>query len=669
MELPISSGAASVIIIKSDDSCETLSSESLELFYLSREAVDACMAEDFGILKLREIAKDVIEILEKFLSHEYKIEETNYILELHKKSKSKINSLNVVNDGLYEKLLVIDSDSVRMLRIDNTINLKTLKKCYNTASKKYHPDVGGSKEQMQKVNEAYSLFHEVISNFNAKKMENGKLGSEYSPEIWNEWEFSCTLLLSCLYADFFAADRAFQFLKTSFDHSKKSRPQYVGAFVETLLNSHGLLRKICGVLGRFEMIDELKEAAEITSSFIDTVVEQWGRENILYDIGRNYYPSKSSFEAEYGTKIVLTTLEQAKNAFRLGKIDEKRYKAAGKKFAEKNEVCIENVQLIENFYKQSPLIRSPELLNFDISLLNPTVNTPLGFYQNRFAHLKDDQKHSYIKSFYEKIDGEKCIQLLVVRANEILIGLINNFEKENTISNENEINFLIKNVDKAKKHFTPLRLFFQYLKNLSILERREKLNLLASIDNPEQESHTTILTFSLTSAVPKDGYKMRIESTNEYIEFAMMPSEFIKNFIITGLNKSGSREAWNNNLKILDKFQNSKISKNREKIWLDSKSPTPEMVIDSSIPYIEGLLEIGKLFHEKNTGELQIGYEINRLTTAYAKIKNWVKVKFWCEMFFNLPHNYRDRSPVGEQIKIRNRFDNAVKNLKNNKTE
>lgn len=116
-------------------------------------------------------------------------------------------------------------------------------------------------------------------------------------------------------------------------------------------------------------------------------------------------------------------------------------------------------------------------------------------------------------------------------------------------------------------------------------------------------------------------------------------------------------------MKALDKFHNSKVSKQREKYWLDVKGPTPKEVINSSEPYIEGLLELGKIFHKKNTGELQVGYDINRLTTAYAKLKNWEKVKYWSDLFFNLPSNYHDRSSDGEQEKLRKRLERAEKAL------
>ena len=51
-----------------------------------------------------------------------------------------------------------------------------------------------------------------------------------------------------------------------------------------------------------------------------------------------------------------------------------------------------------------------------------------------------------------------------------------------------------------------------------------------------------------------------------------------------------------------------------------------------------------------------IGYVINRITIAYAKIKNWSEVVYWGELYFNLPVHYRDRSTNSEKENIKKRI-------------
>lgn len=644
-----------------------LNNENLKLFYQAKEALNAYAAIDLVTTKRREIANEVIDILERFLQCDYKEEETNYILELQQKGKTRVSNTSICVKGLLEKLQSLDSEAVRLLGIDDTINIKKLKICYNQASKKYHPDLGGSNEQMQKVNEAFALFHEVISNYNSNDLSQSKYFAENSPDSWEEWKFSCYFSLSLIYGDFFAADKAFHYFKTAHVFSKESRPSYVGALVSNLFNSSDLMFKVCGALGRFKMLKELQEAAAITSHFLDVIVDQRAKDSILYDTGRSYYPPQSRFLEEYGTKIVITHLEQAKNAFRLGKIDEKRFHAALKKFGDKKEKSNKFSQAIELFYKQNPAIIKLNNTTYDLSDSPPSIITPLGFFQNRFSHLENDQKFAYVKSFSEQIDGETCLKYLSVRATEILLGLITNYENIDLNNIEREITFINENIPSAKENFFPLEQFLQHLRILKESERIEKLKLLASMDILEQKTHSFFMSFSINSQHPKEGYKKRIESTDEYIDFATMTYEALLKFKIDGTYKSDSGEAWNSNLRLLDKFHKSQIAKKRDKVWLETKSPSPEMIIDSTEPYIEGLLELGRIFHEKHTGELQIGYDIDRLTTAYAKIKNWKKVIFWGELFFSLPDNYRKRSSDGEQEKIRSRLERAIKILQTKK--
>ena len=48
-------------------------------------------------------------------------------------------------------------EALEMLKLSEGFCNEDLKKAYKSASKIYHPDLGGSTEMMQKVNEAYDL--------------------------------------------------------------------------------------------------------------------------------------------------------------------------------------------------------------------------------------------------------------------------------------------------------------------------------------------------------------------------------------------------------------------------------------------------------------------------------------------------------------------------------
>jgi hypothetical protein len=55
-------------------------------------------------------------------------------------------------------------DACKILSISGDVNPAIIKKAYREASKKYHPDSGGSTEMMQAVNAAYDLIKDLTGN-------------------------------------------------------------------------------------------------------------------------------------------------------------------------------------------------------------------------------------------------------------------------------------------------------------------------------------------------------------------------------------------------------------------------------------------------------------------------------------------------------------------------
>ncbi len=59
-----------------------------------------------------------------------------------------------------------------------------IKKRYRELSKKYHPDFGGDKDKMDKLNNAYNLLKEYIENyrftFGKDEIQKQHMGSDYA---------------------------------------------------------------------------------------------------------------------------------------------------------------------------------------------------------------------------------------------------------------------------------------------------------------------------------------------------------------------------------------------------------------------------------------------------------------------------------------------------------
>ncbi|MBI5058979.1 hypothetical protein HZB60_04235 [candidate division KSB1 bacterium] len=156
---------------------------------------------------------------------------------------------------------------------------------------------------------------------------------------------------------------------------------------------------------------------------------------------------------------------------------------------------------------------------------------------------------------------------------------------------------------------------------MGAVHRSRKLRLLRELDDSDPGAQAIIVTVTndqddVTRTRPMGGRKKIASVSDDYLEFAMMSNPDIELYMETGELRSGYLHARNRDYELLEQFNASSISKNRNKIWLDTKNPTPAQVIASAEPYVLGLLELGKKFHPRNAGELQVGYDIDRITSA-----------------------------------------------------
>jgi hypothetical protein len=202
---------------------------ALDAFYLSKEAVFA-YAKNQGTLNRRGIALQVREILDSFLHLKFLESEIKFIDSIIKRDVDILSQQNEHSDvELLPKLRLTDPQGFALLEIESNINLDLLKKLYKKAAKKHHPDLGGSTLTMQKLNEAYGVFFEIINNAGFDvEMEANCDRIVYAPQCWDDWLYAIHLVLSCINGDFLAADYAFEHLKQADDYSRKSANLFIG---------------------------------------------------------------------------------------------------------------------------------------------------------------------------------------------------------------------------------------------------------------------------------------------------------------------------------------------------------------------------------------------------------------------------------------------------------
>lgn len=640
---------------------DLIKDEGINLFHSAQEAVQAYRA-NFEIFKRREIALQIEQTLKAFLDYKYSQEEINFLTELLIRNNKRFEKVKSQDQSSFNYLNKLDPIGITLLEIPKDVNVQSLKKLYRKASMKYHPDIGGSHEKMIKINESYSLFHNALINFIPFE-ENKELKRKFqsNPGSWYEWLCAVNLVLSCINGDFLATDKAFPYLKEAHKIATKCKSRYIADFANDLSGMGGVLDSTCTALSRFKMREELEEAALIISYFFDLIIQNWIPAD-KYDLRpeREDYPSKQDFTSQLGIKLVLNHPEKARNAFRLGKIDKSRFETTMERFnlkiSDEKAIC----GRIDKFISEIGFLQKLSNADCDINVSNPQIiNTP-NYFQERFDHLTDNQKWEYLKTFSPEGSGELFMKYSSIRTQEILLGLIQNYNSLDKKLLEIEINFFCDHYPEIFDKYLIVSEILNHLKEIDEKERCSKLLLLNQLDDPEPRSFEMTISISLDN-FDNNSYSKRISVNDDYVEFMKMSLNEINQYKDSGHISSGYHIAWNRDLKSLETFNESDIGKFRQEVWLERKNPSPEEIIESCKPYIEGLLELGKAFHSKNTGELQIGYEINRLTTAYGKLKQWDKVVYWGVLFSNLPRHYRERSSDGEKTKIRKRVDRAKK--------
>ena len=175
---------------------DILKSEGIQQFFFAQEAIQTYRA-NFEVLKRREIAKEVEQTLESFLQYDFPKQERDFFIALLRRNDEKISKIEIVNQSVFKVLKKIDPSGIEILEITKDINLQLLKKLYRAASMKYHPDVGGSHDKMLKVNEAYTVFHNVLINFRSFQ-DTGEQVNKIPklPKSWEDWIYSLYLVMA-----------------------------------------------------------------------------------------------------------------------------------------------------------------------------------------------------------------------------------------------------------------------------------------------------------------------------------------------------------------------------------------------------------------------------------------------------------------------------------------
>jgi len=632
-----------------------------------RESIASYLNTD-SILQRREIALDILSLFGPFLSQDIDEDLKSSVVNTWIRNSEVLSQHNTLSENLFDYLKNLDPIGVDLLELPKEINLHVLKSHYRKASKKYHPDVGGSHKEMLAINDSFSFFQDAIQSYSPRLGNLSGLGiPTFIPKSWKEFLFAIYLIMACINGDLFAADKSLLDLQEAFKYSKYSDPTQIAIVTMKLSGMGGVFYKPCDALSKFNMIKELRVASKISSYFTDHVIMQWSKD---WD-GSSEPDQFLSIEELTGVSpshLVIQHIEQAKNALRLGAIGERRYNSVVTRLEQRKNERAEYLHFVDTFIENHSFLQKLSNAQYEDAMPTTAVIPPPSEDQKRFDHLSNIQKWEYLKIFGLHPTSNGFDKYFKIRTQEVLLGLIQNYDQLQL----RELVLEVKYFSTAHRRFIPeydiLTEFYEHLLELDSVERRKKLIMLNMVDDPtfQVRSMDYLINFSIEGYNERKSnpdHRYSTEVTDRYIEFAKLPSDQIKAFNISGEYTTNYDISLDRDRSALRAFEESTIGKAYEYVWLHAKNPTRQDVIQSMQPYVEGLLELGKSFHPKTTGELQIGYSINKLTTAFAAEKEWEKVVYWAELLFNLPRHYRDLSSKSELRPLQKRIERAKKEL------
>ncbi len=314
------------------------------------------------------------------------------------KNNQKLNRVNTKNNTL-NTLYDLDPTGFRLIGLDfkdKNFNLDKLKKMYRSASKTHHPDMGGNLEEMKRVNEAYSLFHEFLSRSVHVNIESN------DEELTDRIDFERNL-------------------------------QTEDFFLEVFL----CLSNVKIETGSFD------EAEDLISNLCTMKLNQRKSFKYLKDV----YPDAAKLRISQNQRksILLRSECSIDHAYRLGQIDEIKYLNLHDRLIKKKSLLVCTDKILNNFYKKR--------IHLDFDLMfeyAPTVdifvNYP-SYWDCRIQLLSDSQKNEYLYAFkagatFDLVEKYKFVRITSLIANTIYFPSFENLDRS-----IEELNFLINNTD------------------------------------------------------------------------------------------------------------------------------------------------------------------------------------------------------------------------------
>ena len=288
--------------------------------------------------------------------------------------------------------LAPDSEGLRLLGVDESVDFDRLREAYRAAALRHHPDRGGSNEAMQAVNLAYEQLHALISDRLAPGDEQtfARDGAESGADYLG----SVMRLLFEIWLDDWALEEALNWLERLL---AQRRPASAAPPPWQQIN---LIQPSLQLAERFAAAHR-REQAQHVLSLIEASVEDVRATGLDYDyFATALATARSVVNGERAPRFVINHIRQLENAYRLGAIDEKRYASTRARLQQRVErkaaVAAEADELLRRTRFISGLPTDAHVFAHETS--DRLVPEP-GYYQSRVEELTSDQQAQYLRAF------------------------------------------------------------------------------------------------------------------------------------------------------------------------------------------------------------------------------------------------------------------------------
>ena len=450
-----------------------------------------------------------------------------------------------------------DKEGYNLLELTEPVTFERLRYCYKKAALKYHPDLGGSHDKMIEVNNAFELFHKIISTegFTAKASSFYSIGETHEVIDWpckeldsiDEYIFNIHSKMFNIRSENWDIKQAREHLNNMIEIGSEK------GILDIDLCKTWLALALIGFAMHLTYIGKSEDANYYKNMASEYNTPPFGLFDLLKD--------------QTITRINTTHLKQTENLWKYGVITAKRYQKAIQRFKKRDEEELRKQNELRDFINKYGFYQVLPYDEAEVDFRNRFIQTKYisytQYWTSDLSLLEDDQKTEYFLSFSENTSIELVRKYMVVRAGSLLHSIILYYDYEenlftqtedtpktalsskNVSDFENLLNAAIRECKLIKsiqvmhskiggRFFDGLIQCLDFLQNMSNEDRIERLDILRTLHQKVDEGvyvYKKEFFDSIKLHMPYSfilGSPFRIGLNSDYYAVMMLPLEVLK---------------------------------------------------------------------------------------------------------------------------------------------